>query len=58
VQHLIAAMARANATWGEERIANIANERLLKLGIRVSPRTVRRYWPRGRRPYDRGSSQR
>ena len=31
-------MAAANRTWGEERIAN---ELLLKLGIRVSPRTVR-----------------
>lgn len=33
-------MARANQTWGEERIAA---ELLLKLGIAVSPRTVRRY---------------
>ena len=33
-------MAVANRTWGEERIAA---ELLLKLGIRVSPRTVRRY---------------
>jgi len=40
VQRLIATMAAANRTWGEERIAN---ELLLKLGIRVSPRTVRRY---------------
>src|SRR3954470_15480045 len=41
-------MAAANRTWGEERIAN---ELLLKLGIRVSPRTVRRYMPsRPRRP--------
>src|SRR5437870_268535 len=39
VQHLIAAMARANATWGEGRIAA---ELRLKLGISVSPRTVRR----------------
>ena len=37
VQRLIATMAAANRTWGEERIAN---ELLLKLGIRVSPRTV------------------
>jgi hypothetical protein len=42
VQRLIATMAVANRTWGEERIAN---ELLLKLGIRVSPRTVRRYMP-------------
>jgi transposase InsO family protein len=42
VQRLIATMAAANRTWGEERIAN---ELLLKLGIRLSPRTVRRYMP-------------
>jgi putative transposase len=42
VQRLIATMAAANRTWGEERIAN---ELRLKLGIRVSPRTVRRYMP-------------
>jgi transposase InsO family protein len=35
-------MAAANRTWGEERIAA---ELLVKLGIRVSPRTVRRYMP-------------
>ena len=40
-------MARANRTWGEERIAS---ELLLKLGIRVSPRTVRRYIPSGVSP--------
>jgi putative transposase len=40
---LIAEMARANRTWGEERIAA---ELLLKLGISVSPRTVRRYMKR------------
>ena len=33
-------MDRENPTWGEERIAN---ELWLKLGIRVSPRTVRKY---------------
>ena len=37
---LILAMHRDNPTWGEERIAN---EFSLKLGIRVSPRTVRKY---------------
>ena len=42
VQQLIATMATANRTWGEERIAD---ELLVKLGIRVSPRTVRRYMP-------------
>ena len=35
-------MAIENPTWGEERVAN---ELLLKLGIQVSPRTVRAYWP-------------
>ena len=35
-------MANENPTWGEERIAA---ELLLKLGIRISPRTVRRYMP-------------
>ena len=30
-------------TWGQERIAN---ELLLKLGLRVSPRTVRKYMPK------------
>ena len=40
LQRLIAGMAAANCTWGEERIAS---ELLVKLGIRVSPRTVRRY---------------
>ena len=55
VQRLIATMARANATWGEERIAA---ELQLKLGIRVSPRTVRRYIPTTGRPRDRAPSQR
>ena len=40
MQRLIATMAAANRTWGEERIAH---ELLVKLGIRLSPRTVRRY---------------
>ena len=34
-------MARANPTWGEERITS--NELLLKLGLVVSPRTAGRY---------------
>jgi putative transposase len=42
IQRLILRMARENPTWGEERIAA---ELLLKLHIRVSPRTVRRYMP-------------
>jgi putative transposase len=40
LRELIGAMDRANPTWGEERIVN---ELLLKLGIRVSPRSVRKY---------------
>jgi putative transposase len=36
-------MATENPRWGEERIAN---ELLLKLGLRVSPRTVRKYLPK------------
>ena len=40
LRRLIVAMARANPTWGEERIAN---ELLMKLGLAVSPRTVGRY---------------
>jgi hypothetical protein len=35
-------MAVENVSWGEERIAD---ELWLKLGIRVSPRTVRKYMP-------------
>jgi transposase InsO family protein len=38
--------------WGEERIAN---ELLLKLGLRVSPRTVRKYMPKR---MDHGRGQR
>ena len=40
LQALNRRMARDNPTWGEERIAN---ELLLKLSLRVSPRTVRKY---------------
>jgi putative transposase len=43
-------MAREHPTWGEERIAS---ELSLKLGIRVSPRTVGKYLKRGN---PRGSS--
>ena len=42
LRQLIAKLVRDNPTWGEERIAD---ELWLKLGIRVSPRTVRAYWP-------------
>jgi putative transposase len=48
LQALIRRIACENATWGEERIAN---ELLLKLGLRVSPRTVRKYMPTR---FDRG----
>src|SRR5215471_13591116 len=40
---LIRRIANENPSWGEERIAN---ELLLKIGIRVSPRTVNKYLPR------------
>lgn len=42
---LIRRMARENPTWDKECTAN---ELLLKLGLRVSPRTVRKYLPRSR----------
>ena len=42
LRDLIGEMAVNNPTWGEERIAA---ELLLKLGIRVSPRTIRRSMP-------------
>ena len=40
LRDLIGKLAAENPIWGEERIAN---ELKLKLGIRVSPRTVRKY---------------
>jgi len=51
LRQLIREMAARNVTWGEERIAN---ELKLKLGIRVSPRTVGKYLHTGRpvRPPD------
>ena len=52
LQVLIRRMARDNPTWGQERIAN---ELLLKLGLRVSPRTVRKYMPKR---LDRGPGKR
>ena len=55
LQRLIGEMAGDNPTWGEERIAA---ELLLKLGIRISPRTVRRYMPPDRGPQCGPSSQR
>jgi transposase InsO family protein len=49
---IIRRMARENPTWGEERIAN---ELWLKLGLRVSPRPVRKYLPK---PLDHGRGKR
>jgi putative transposase len=43
LQALIRTVAHENPSWGEERIAN---ELLLKLGLRVSPRTIRKYLPK------------
>jgi len=48
---LIRRMAKENALWGEERIAS---ELLLKLGIRISPRTVSKYAPKRPRGQPRG----
>jgi putative transposase len=43
LQALIRQMTHENPSWGQERIAN---ELLLKLGLQVSPRTVRKYTPK------------
>ena len=43
IRQLIVRMVKENITWGEERIAD---ELSLKLGIWVSPRTMRKYWPK------------
>jgi len=51
LQALIRRMSNENPSWGEERIAN---ELLLKLVIRVSPRTVNKYLPRRPRGRPRG----
>jgi putative transposase len=51
LRELIRRMAVENPIWGEERIAD---ELLLKLGIRVSPRTVRKYMPTRPRGRPRG----
>jgi hypothetical protein len=47
LQDMIRQIARENHSWGEERIAN---ELLLKLGLRVAPRTIRKYMPKKDRP--------
>jgi transposase InsO family protein len=44
IRELIAQMAKENPTWGQGRVAS---ELSLKLGIYVSPRTVRAYWSSG-----------
>jgi putative transposase len=54
LQCLIGEVAGANRTWGEERIAA---ELFLKLGIHISPRTVRRYMPARPAPRMRANSQ-
>jgi putative transposase len=54
LRQLIAEMAAANRTWGEERIVA---KLLVKLGIRVSSRTVRRYMPSGPGPKHGAGSQ-
>ena len=53
--NLIREMAESNPTWGEKRIAD---ELLIKLGIRVSPRTVGHYMPESTEPRTGVSSQR
>ena len=55
LRRLITEMASANRTWGEKRIAS---ELLVKLGIHVSPRTVRRYMPTSWAPRGGARSQR
>jgi len=42
IRQLIVRMVQESPTWGEERVAG---ELSVKLGIFVSPRTVRAYWP-------------
>ena len=54
-QCLIRRMAQENSLWGEERIAS---ELLVKLGIRVSPRTVRKYMPKPPAGQPRGDQRR
>jgi hypothetical protein len=52
---LIAEMVRENPTWGQRRVAS---ELALKLGIHISPRTIRAYWPEEWEPSHRRDSQR
>ena len=43
IRELIARVARENPTWGQARVAA---ELSVKLGNLLSPRTLRKYWPR------------
>src|SRR5579864_7909859 len=52
---LIVQMVRENPSWGQARVAV---EPSLKLGISVSPRTVRNYWPENLPPSRGPSGQR
>src|SRR6266566_1276757 len=56
IRKLIVQMAQENPTWGQARVSA---ELSVKLGIYVSPRTVRAYWPPEpeRRGHRRTSSQ-
>jgi len=54
LRQLIRRMATENPLWGEERVAN---ELLLKLGLRVSPRTVRKYMPKRPPGHPRGDQR-
>lgn len=54
LRELIRQMDRENPTWGEERIAN---ELFLKLGIAVSPRTVRKYRDSSQPPRTTGNQR-
>jgi hypothetical protein len=52
--HIIRRFGRENPSWGEERIAD---ELLVKFGIRVSPRTVSKYLGSGRPHAGRGDQR-
>jgi transposase InsO family protein len=54
---LVVQLVKENPTWGQRRVAD---ELSLKLGIKISPRTARKYWPGDPAPHGRKrvSSQR
>ena len=54
LRQLIRRIASENPLWGEERIAN---ELLLKPGLRFSPRTVRKYMPKRPPGHPRGDQR-